>query len=270
MQVSAISSAKTPEVTQLGKNCYTPNFKGNDGLSEAEIQHLAIRKTVQKAKERQQSVKRLFLAVPLVAGLATAALHKGNIKVLGKEISGKAAKLAAGIKDGGNWAYLLGLGTAIGAADATLAKKSEGYGNFRKNHPMLGFATDLTAFIAASALIPLGLGKLASKINPKHINSLANGAENIANHINAIKMPKFIGKQTEKIAKHIPDAIKNFKTPDYAKKFTDGAKATGKMLLSWAPHVTFLTAILAGLTNQSKTVADYAKNYKELKENFEA
>jgi hypothetical protein len=214
-----------------------------------------------------------------VAALSAGILHKGNAKVLNKEISGAAGKLITGLKAGGSWMYLLGLATAIGATNAAIARKSEKYAEFRRNNFLLSFVGDIATFGAACLAIPLGASKLASKIKPKHLESFANGIENVASHYNNImKKPEFIKNLSNGIAKRIPQGVKDAQTsvsnaiPQKAKDIWNGAKeigkGIGKVALSWAPEVTLLTGLFSQMTSNLRFVDDYNSNYAKLKERF--
>lgn len=244
-------------------------YSENRRLSEDEVRELALRATVQQSKKRERNVKRLFYSVPLLAGLATAVLHKGNSKVLSKEISGVAGKIAEGFKSGGSWAFMLGTGAAIAKTNSMIANKSEGYMDFRRNHPVLSLIGDVGAFIAVSALAPLGLSKLASKM-PNKMASLSKGVENLATHINGIKTSKLVTSASEKLSKLIPTKLKNWSAtasanmPEGVKAAGNLTKDFGKAVLSWMPHITFFSALFSSLSNRSRFLGDYVKNYETI------
>ena len=266
MQVSAISQAAS-----FGQ---AHDYKINGQLTEDKIQKLALQKTFEQAKKRQQNIKRMLLSVPLLAGLAAAVTHQGASKVLTKEISGVAGRLAEGFKSGGKWASWLGIGLAMSLGNVAIARKSESYKNFRNNHPVISFAMDAAMFLAATAAIPLGLGKLASKM-PGQVEKFANGVENIAGHINNFKTPEFIKTAGKKVTDLIPKSLKDLKTnladkiPVKAKTVGTVTKELGKLGVSLMPHITLLAAIFTGLTNNSRAVSDYAKNYANIKQQVE-
>lgn len=263
MQISAINSG-----TNFGQS---HSYRANGRLSEDEIKEYALKATVKQSQERSRNIKRLFYSVPLLAGISTAILHKGNSKVLSKELSGAAGKIAEGFKSGGSWAFLLGTGAAIAGANSVLAKKSDGYMNFRKNHPVLSVIGDIAAFIGISIAAPIGLSKLASKM-PNQMANLSKGIENLATHINGIKTPKFIKTAKDSISKIIPNRIKDMGTrasaniPESLVTAGNITKETGKVLLSWAPHIAFFSAILTGLTSGSRFMGDFVKNYETIKQ----
>lgn len=240
----------------------------NEAVDDVAYQY-AIDKTVSQAKDRHKNIKRLVYSVPLLAGISTAILHKGNSKVLNKEISGLAGKLSEGVKAGGSWAGLLGLGAVIGAADAAIAKKSDNFRNFRNNHPFLSFVGDMGVFLAAAAAIPAGFNKLVAKIKPKYLEKMSRGIQNLAGHVNRIKTPQFIKNFGTKISEKVPNSIKNISVPNFVKKTGEFVKGIGRSLLAFAPHIALLTAIFEGVSNRAKTEADFARNYKEAKREIE-
>ena len=214
----------------------------------------------------------MYLAVPFIAAATAGILHDGGAKILGKEISGKAAKVAAGLSSGGGWAYMLGLASAIGIGNVALANKSEGYANFRRKHTLLSFAGDIAMFLAALTAIPVGVGKLASKIKPQHLEKITKGVENMANKINDIHTPKFITNAYKSVTDAIPKSVSNATKsvsdaiPQGVKDFGGALKNVGKLALSFAPSITFLAALLSSMTSQSKFMNDYTTNYIKLKE----
>ncbi len=268
MEVLAIS-AVNPKLNKAGHATYNTSFGENSSRADEVIYKLAVAKTTEQAKERQKNVKRLLYSVPLLASLSVAVLHKGNSKVLNREISGLAGKLAEGVKSGTGWAALLGLGVVIGAGDAAIAKKSESFRNFRKNNPFLSFVADVGVFLAASMAIPMGIRKLTSKIKPQHYAKMSNGIQNVAGHVNRIKTPKFIKNIGTKVSKMIPDAVKNYKAPDFVKKTGNFAKAIGKTLLSWAPELALFTAIFESFNNRARIASDLSRNYTEINQAME-
>ena len=265
MEVLAISN--NPGLVRGSKS--QPTSFGSRRDLDNEIYEAAVAKTVAQAQTRQKNIKRLVYSVPLLAGLSAAILHKGNSKVLNKEISGLAGKLAEGVKSGTGWAALLGLGAVIGAGDAAIAKKSESYRNFRNNHPFLSFVGDMGVFLAAAAAIPVGLNKLAAKIKPQYFERLSEGIQNIAGHVNRSKTPKFIENIGTKMSNMIPDAVKNIKVPDFVKKTGEFVKSTGKTLLAYTPHIALLSAIFGGMSNRAQAANDLARNYSEIKQAVE-
>lgn len=262
MQVSAISQAAS-----FGQ---ARNGISSERISDDEIKELALQATIKQANQRAQRTKKMFLSIPLIAGVAAAVLHTGNSKVLTKEISGVAGKIAEGFKSGGKWTAWLGTGAALGLANAAIAKKSEAYSEFRRNHQILSFLGDAAVFLGVLTAASLGLSKLASKM-PGQVEKLAAGVENLAGHVNNIKNIGFIKTIGQKISDFTPAALKNMKTnladklPENVKNAGVLATEFGKGLLVLAPHITFLTAMFTGLTNGSRVMGDYASNYEKIK-----
>lgn len=267
MQVSAISSAANFGQAHGG-------LRADRRLSEEQIQELALKAAVQQDKKRAKGIKKMFYAVPIMAGLAAGILHDGGTKVLSKEISGKAAKLAAGLKSAGNWTAMMATGVGVAVGNSIIAKKSETYKDFRINHPILSFINDILVFTGISMLAPVGLSKLASKM-PNQMAKLSRGVESMANHVNDFKTPEFVKNLGSRISNLVPASMKDFGTkvsayiPDSVRTIGNTAKEIGKGLLSWAPHLTLLTAMFQGLSRNAYFIRDYNNNYANIKQQVE-
>jgi len=267
MEVLAITN--TPGVVKGDNSAKSMGFGRRSESNDAVAYQIAVERSVAQSNNRQKNIKRLVYSVPLLAGISTAILHKGNSKVLDKEISGLAGKLSEGVKAGGSWAGLLGLGVVIGAADAAIAKKSDNFRNFRHNHPFLSFVGDMGVFLAAAAAIPAGFNKLVAKIKPQHLEKMSRGIQNVAEHVNRIKTPQFIKNLGTKISNVVPDAVKNLSVPNFVKKSGEFVKGVGKSLLAFAPHIALLTAIFESVSGRARVESDFVRNYSEVKREME-
>ena len=91
------------------------------------IRTLALHKTLKKVNpERNRKINNaMFYSIPVVAGLSTALLTKGKTTLLTKELSGKAAKFAGGLKAAVGWGLFIGIADAVIGSKHLLSKKSE-------------------------------------------------------------------------------------------------------------------------------------------------
>lgn len=247
MQVSAINYA--------GQS-FQSNKRKRDNVDEVisyndqKICDIALKTALDKEKHRRKTLKRIYYSVPLIGGLAAAALTRGKSTFLSTEVSGLAAKAANGIKSAGNWSFLLGTAVATSMGLNAAEKKSKTLRNFRNEHPILTFLGQCAAFFAATTFIPLGASKLYSKIKPEHLKTIGKGVNSIAGHLNNIKAPEFIKNAGAAISKHTPD----------------WAKSIGETVLSYAPHITLFTGLISSFRNDAKTASDFYGTYAALKD----
>jgi len=233
------------------------------GAPDPVAQSIALNKALNKAEKRQRNHRLAYLSLPLVAGVTAAALTKGNSKLLGAELSGRAAKLAEGLKGGADWAALLGSIFVIGGTERLLANKSEGYRNFRINHPVLSFIGDAAMVLGATMLLPLAGNKIFSKLSPELQSRLASKAGDWATKLNNFKAPKFISNMGEKISKYTPEMLKNLKST-VIEHTPEGLKQFGKTLVSVAPHALLFATFFSQLSIPARMRADYEKEYKKI------
>lgn len=247
MQVNAISS-------------YNKGFTGvNDKIDEAIVQDdnvirkYAYYQTLHNVKDKKHKkiANALWYSIPIAAGLSTAALTKGKVILFGKDIGGRAAKLAAGLFAGAlPWALTLGTADAVVGANNLALKKSEKVRELESKHSILTFMGVIAAGTAALIGVPKLANKLLNKIGPKTFARFGNGAEKFAKLINKPKTPKFIQKPIQSISKNAPSLIK------------DGAE----LLLSAAPTALLFTAFFHSLNHNIDKNREFNKNYSMLKE----
>ncbi len=244
MQVSAVSALNQ-------------NFSGSRkdfgeiiGCDDNTLRVIAYDTASKKAEARRNNINRLYCAIPLAGGVAAAVLTRGNTKILSKEVSGLAAKAAAAVKEAGYWTFLLGTAVAGGMGIDAVSKKSSTVKEFRHNHPVLSFVGDLGLFVAATTFIPSGVSKLYSKLKPQYISKIGEGVESVAGHINSIKSPEIIKKFGETISSRTPGWM----------------KAAGAAALSFAPHLTLLTAFVSSIRSDAKRTKDFYDTYDELRD----
>ena len=244
MQVSAISSSAQNFQGKRTNIDQVIHWDDND------LREMAFDAALKKDQKRRRNVKRLYYAVPLVGGLAAAAITRGKSTILSREISGLSAKVAGGLKEAGYWTFILGTAVLGGMGINALSKKSENFREFRRNHPVLSLVGDVGLFVAATSLIPVGAKRLYSKIKPEYLGKIGNGVDSVANHINSIKKPEFMKNWSNYLAIHTPDWL----------------KALGNTVLAFAPHITLASAFLSSIRNDAKTTRDFYNNYAGLKD----
>ena len=245
------------EITKVSS---AANFSGSPDVI---AQNIALNNALNKAKKRQRNHQLAYLSVPLVAGIATAALTKGNSKILGKEVSARAAKLSEGLKSTGSWGLMLGAISAIGLGLNAVSNKSEGVRNFRINHPVLSFVGDAALIIGSVMAIPFAGNKLFSKLSPRIQANIASKVGEYADKFNKLKAPAFLNNLIAGVKKHTPDIIKNGKK-SIVENTPDGIKDFGKTLVSLSPHLLFFGTFLSSLAIPARMKADYIKEYKKL------
>ena len=246
MQVSAISS----NLGFTGKPHKRDNVDRFLSYSDNDWRAAAYAYTIKKDHDRQKKVSGLYQAVPLVGALSAGILTSGKASMFGKKVSGLAAKTVNGVKGGGYWAMLLGAAGAIGLATRGVKNASDKADNFTRKHPFITLGAQIAALFAAVTYLPKGAAKLYNMIKPEYIVRAGKGVEQVAEHINKIKAPKFMQGWGEAISNKVPDVVKNI----------------GKTAVAYAPDVTLLTAALASLGAYTKTAVDFDRTYLGLKE----
>ncbi len=246
MQVSAISSNQG----FTGRPHKRDNVDKFLSYSDNDLRQAAYAYTVKKDYDRQKKVSRLYQAVPLVGALSAGILTNGKASMFGKEVSGLAAKTVNAVKGGGYWAMLLGAAGAIGLATRGVKQASDKADNFTRKHPFITLGAQIAALFAAVTYLPKGAAKLYKMIKPEYIAKAGRGVEQVAEHINKIKTPKFMQGWGTAISERIPEVIKNI----------------GKTAVAYAPDVTLLTAALSSLGAYTKSAVDFDRTYLGLKE----
>lgn len=235
----------------------SPNFQGRRdrideliSLDDASVQRIAYMKTMSNADEKKHRriTNGLIKAAPVAAGIATAAFTKGNTKIFSKEVSGKAAKLANGLKAFVLWAASLGVVSLVGMAKNELSKSSPEVRKFDNDHPLLSLATLFAAGLGAIALVNKGVFILeSSKAAPKFMQK---ATEKVAKFINKNKLITSLENGAKKLSAKTPEPLKNI----------------GGAILSWAPQILLLGGIFHSISHGSAVNREFAKNYNELKE----
>lgn len=216
------------------------------------IRSVALRKTLKKVDpERNRKITNaMFYSLPVVAGLSAAILTKGKTTLLTKELSGKAAKLANGLKSGAAWAVTLGVADAVIGAKNLLSRKSEAVNEFDRKNPVLSFFGTLGVALAALYYAPKGISKLLSKIKPEKMAKITQRIGKAGDKINKSKFLESIAKPFRSLAKKTPSALKE----------------AGKVAVSWAPDAMLLGTLIHALSSGYRQNSEYSKNYSNLKE----
>ena len=234
------------------------------GLSHDEASQVALSVAMEKTKKRQRNHKIAYLSVPLVAGAAAAILTKGNSSILQKEVSGRAAKLVAGLNEGGSWLGALAAWIGIGALSNKMANKSESYDKFRTYHPILTFVGEAATVLGGLMAARYGANKLYSKLSPSVQTSISNGIGEFANKLNNFKAPKYINDIRDAISTHTPQYLKNLKS-SISEYTPEALKDFGRVLVSWAAPLTLFGTFMSSLTIPARMKADYQKTYEQLR-----
>ncbi len=216
------------------------------------IRAVAYRKTLKKVNpERNRKITNaMFYSIPVIAGLSAAILTKGKTTFLTKEISGKAAKLANGLKSGIAWGATLAVADAVIGAKNLLTRKSDTARDFDRKNPILSFFGTIGVAIAALCYAPKGIAKLAGKIKPETLAKISDKVGKAANKINGSKMLETVAKPFRHLANKTPSALKE----------------AGKVAVAWAPDAMVLGTLVHALSSGYRQNSEFSKNYSELKE----
>lgn len=216
------------------------------------IRTLALHKTLKKVNpERNRKINNaMFYSIPVVAGLSTALLTKGKTTLLTKELSGKAAKFAGGLKAAVGWGLFIGIADAVIGSKHLLSKKSETVNEFEKKNPVLSFFGTLGVAMAALYYAPKGISKLISKIKPETMAKITGKIGKAGEKINKSTTLETIAKPVRSLIKKTPSAIKE----------------AGKVALSWAPDALLLGTLIHSLSSGYRESSEYSRNYSNLKE----
>ena len=261
MAISAISGNTVQNVNFQGKKHPRENIDRFLEMDDMQLAQIARDKALNDYNKRHRKTFALFLSTPLVAGISSAILANGNTRFLTKEVSGRAAKLAAGINGATKWAVALGAFAAVYGA-INLGNKSEKIAEFRRKHGLVSFASDITAMGVLSTLAYTAAGIFSGKLKPETVQKIAKKVGTSADFINGIKLPKFLQSAKETVAKHFPDAMK---PSNLVKNAPDWIKSTGKKLISWTPYIALTTALFKSFADSGKAVSDWNRNFIYLK-----
>lgn len=245
MQVNAISSY------DKGFTGKRDNIDGAIAQDDRYVRAYAYQKAMHDVKdEKHRKIsKALWFSIPAAAGLSTALLT-GKVHLFGKEIGGLASKLTAGIAGALPWAVGFGIVDGVSRANDAIAKKSENVREAEAKHPIMSFAGQIAACIAAFAGTNFAISKLFDKMGPKTFAKLGQKSESIAKLINKVKTPEFIKKPVSRLIAGAPQIIKN------------GAKFG----IAVAPQALLLTALLHNISHNIDRRREFNKNYDTMKD----
>ncbi len=252
MQINAMA-VNAPQTITTGQN-----FKGKRdninafiNLDDRSIQQIAYLKTIKSVDDRRHRKldKKLMAAVPVAAGIASAAFLKGKFftnkgrleKIM--QFSGTTAK----------WFAAFGIIDLVFAAKNKVEQKSEKAQNFAKNNPLLSFAGAAALSFLAIAGAKKGFGKVLNKygvkIVDKYDENITKALLKTGELLDNNKILNKIAKGKAKISKKIPSAIKEF----------------GKTLLSWSPVLIGTGAVIHSIDHNKTKMRTFADNYNDLK-----
>ena len=240
MQVSAIS---------------TPSFKGKRdnvdaliGLDDNSVRQIAYMQTTSKfdRKKSNRTTNALFYSAPLAAGLATAALTKGNSKLFSKELTGMAARVARGLKTAALWTAGLAAIDSLGYAKRKVVENSPKAREFDRKHPVISLMGSLAAGVGALILVGKGYNKLAAKKAPGCFRRWTDSA---AKFINENKMMVSAKDGLKKMLAKTPPALKNL----------------GATVLDWSPTMLLFGGLFHSIGAANAENRDFVKNYTTLK-----
>lgn len=235
----------------------SPNFQGRRdnvdaliAMDDNSVRKLAYLKTSAKIDhdKNRKVTNCLFYNAPLVAGLATAVLSKGeNTKIFSKEVTGVASRMAKGLKVAAFWTAGLLAVDLLGALKNKVAQKSPEVRNFDREHPLLSMGTMLAAGLGTLALVCKGAGALSKVKAPKFMQ---NGTEKVANFLNESKLMVKAKNGYKNLLAKTPSALKEI----------------GATALDWAPTALLFGGLFHSVASANAEKREFVKNYTELKD----
>ena len=235
----------------------SPNFQGRrdniDALitmDDQTVRKIAYLQTLEKsdAKKNRRITNTLFYAAPVAAGLKAAVFSDNSpVKLFSKELSGRAGKLAKGLKVGALFTGALAALDLLGFGAQKLSENSEKVRKFEDKHRLLTIGGLITAGIGTLALLNKGIAAVAVKKAPKF---LQKGTEKVAKFLNSNKS---INKFSESVAK-------------FGKKVPVALKEIGGVALDWAPTTLLFGGLFHSIASSNNRNREFAKNYSELRD----
>ena len=262
MGISAIGSNVVQNVNFSGKKHSRENIDRFLEASDRDLLIASQQKAIKNFEQRRRNNHNLLLSIPIIAGLSDAILTDGNTRFLTKEVSGRAAKLANGIKTGTKWGLALATVGIVNGIMNMVSKKSESVADFRKEHHNWALLGDLAMMFGINAAITSGAKAVANNVKSETVANVAKKVGTAADFINGIHLPKFVQNAKKTVGKYVPEMIKPSnliaKTPEFV-------KSTGKSMVAWAPYVAIASLFVNSIRNVSKTTSEVTNNYVELK-----
>lgn len=225
-----------------------------DDNSIKQLAYIKTKNTVEDNKHRKIS-KGMFMAIPVVAGIASALLKPAKSSLLTKDISGMAGRLLNGAKTAAVWGVLLGVAEGIMAGRNKLEKKSPELNNFTSQNPFLAFAATVGAFAGTLALggkyIPMLAEKVLKHVKPESVLNAENKLFKGADRFNSNKIVKSISK--------FAGDLKN-------KKYLESVKGVVKTALEWSPTLLLWGGVLHSFNHNNVRNREFVRNYSEMKD----
>lgn len=225
-------------------------------LNDSDVRKIAYAKTmatVEDDKHRKIS-KGMFYAIPLAAGIATAALNPGKSRLLTKELSGFSGRLMNGAKATASWAAIIGLVEAMRGTRNFVENKSPEIKKANRENPFLAFVGTAAAFLGIAALGAKYLPKLAEKglkhIKPESIARFENKIVDMGKSLNNKNWVKGLRNQVSK-------------TND--NKALSPLKTVGEFALSWAPSLLLWGGVFHSINHSFVKNREFVNNYSDIK-----
>ena len=262
MGISAIGSNVVQNVNFSGKRHSRENIDSFLEASDRDLLMASQQRAIKNFEQRRRNNHNLLLSLPIIAGLSDAILTDGNTRFLTKEVSGRSAKLANGIKTGTKWGLALATVGIVNGIMNMVSKKSESVADFRKEHHTLALLGDLAMMFGINAAITSGAKAIANNVKSETLANVAKKVGSTADFINDIHLPKFVQNAKRTVGKYIPEMIKPSnllaKTPEFV-------KSAAKSMVAWAPYVAIASLFVNSIRNVSKTTSEVTNNYIDLK-----
>ncbi len=235
----------------------SPNFQGRRdnidaliSMDDQTVRKIAYLQTMEKSnpKKNRKITNTLFYAAPVAAGLKAAVFNDGTpVKLFSKELSGRAGKMARGLKVGALFTGALVALDLLGFGAKKLSENSENVRKFEDKHRLLTIGGLIAAGVGTLALFSKGLSAIASKEAPKF---LQKGAVRVANFLNSNKSINKFSDSVAKFGKKVPVALKEI----------------GGAALDWAPTALLFGGLFHSIASSNNRNREFAKNYSELRD----
>jgi hypothetical protein len=237
-------------------NCVGPNLDANwlKNASDNDLQRLASAKAaIDTSDKRHKNLSNLLYgAAPVAAGVAAALNDNIAISTIGKTgfgLTGKAARLANGLKVGGGFALALGLVNLVSKKNESLIKNSQTVRDFEQKHPL----TTTIGLVAASFGAIKGgevLGRLISaRVPDKAANTIVEAVHSAGRDINKSIILEKIAEAARKVAGKTHPALKQ----------------AGSTALKYMPLALLIGGTLHSVDHSAIRNKQAVKNYFDLK-----
>ena len=141
---------------------------GRNKLSDNDIYKLSSSMPDERlSKVAKNMAKTLFLTIPVLDTIASAAVKKGNLS----------AKLKRGIVNAGRWASVFAAGASVAGVKSVVYSKSKMLDDFDRKHPVVSTIVDFSAIYTAFNFVNKGFKTVSASFKelfPSFTNNVKN------------------------------------------------------------------------------------------------